>query len=92
MCVNVPVRFQTAFPQWDRPSENIMNSKINVELYAFSGGFDRWKGACEYGMRKGSSENGDERVSLKTESQGFQTTSFLFATCSLSRPAGEGGS
>ena len=35
-----------------------MNSKINVGLYAFSGGFDRWKGACGYGMGKGSSENG----------------------------------
>ena len=35
-----------------------MNSKINVELYAFSGGFDRWKGACGNRAGKRSSENG----------------------------------
>ena len=35
-----------------------MNSKINVGLYAFSGGFDRWKGACGDRAGKRSSENG----------------------------------
>ena len=58
-----------------------MNSKINVELYAFSGGFDRWKGACGYGMGKGSSENGDERVSLKTRISKFSDD--LVSTCNL---------
>ena len=56
-----------------------MNSKINVELYAFSGGFDRWKGACGYGMGKRSSENRDERVSLKNRISRFSDD--LVLTC-----------
>ncbi|MFC2541037.1 hypothetical protein [Neisseria sicca] len=40
-------------------------------------------------LNKRSSENGG-RVSPKLKSQSFQTTLFLPATYSLSRPAGEG--
>ncbi|EFC87764.1 hypothetical protein NEIMUCOT_05838 [Neisseria mucosa ATCC 25996] len=41
-------------------------------------------------LNKRSSENERERVFLKLKSQSFQTTSFLPATCPLSRLAGEG--
>ncbi len=67
-----------------------MNSKINVELYAFSGGFDRWKGACGYGMGKRSYENRDERVSLKNRISRF-SDDLVFIRNLLPLPSGGRG-